>query len=122
MNVREAILKAADHIEREPESFDYQSNCKPGCGTPGCFWGWIGFYGGVQRVKGESYLHRVNAFVGHNWTVMTDIANSRGQFIGDPKAAPGLLREFADKYHPAHDGNETVSWSSCAWRPSQVRA
>ena len=49
--IREAILKAADHIERNPREFNFSSTSIPserGCGTPGCALGWIGYFGSVS--------------------------------------------------------------------------
>ena len=49
MNVREAILAAADHIETYPKKFSFASVEVPSrrsCGTPGCALGWIGHFAG----------------------------------------------------------------------------
>ena len=47
--VYEAIMKAADHIERNPEDFNFMSVAIPSCGTPGCALGWIGSFGGLSK-------------------------------------------------------------------------
>lgn len=40
-----AIMKAADHIERYPQAFDFgEISVPPVCGTPGCALGWIGHF------------------------------------------------------------------------------
>lgn len=52
MNLYQAILLAADHIERNPGEFNFNT-CDlpdgPGCGTPGCALGWIGVFGGAKE-------------------------------------------------------------------------
>jgi hypothetical protein len=53
MNIRQAILKAADHIERNPHLFDFKVWLMPNdCGTPGCAIGWIGLFSGKTFEKG----------------------------------------------------------------------
>ena len=44
MNVYEALLKAADHIERNPDLFDFYTERVPECGTPGCALGWAAYF------------------------------------------------------------------------------
>ena len=47
MDIRQAILKAADWIEGHPSEFLFSSSSRPshpGCGTPGCALGWIGTF------------------------------------------------------------------------------
>jgi len=41
-----AIMRAADHIERYPDQFDFSRVRVPDCGTPGCALGWIGRFAG----------------------------------------------------------------------------
>lgn len=64
MEIYDAILAAADHIEAHPKEFDFgqpKVPKGPGCGSPGCALGWIGaFYGrpddkyfGYRRVARE---------------------------------------------------------------------
>lgn len=48
MNVREAILKAADFIEANPRKFSYHATMVPAtCRTKGCLLGWIGHFAGI---------------------------------------------------------------------------
>jgi hypothetical protein len=69
MNTYQAILRAADHIERQPRLFDFERTRVPGnCHTPGCALGWIGFFAGrtqarVRAMLGLSFLHRGIAIV-----------------------------------------------------------
>jgi hypothetical protein len=41
-----AFMRAADHIEQQPDSFDFGNCAVPllDCGTTGCALGWVGFY------------------------------------------------------------------------------
>lgn len=49
MDVYSAVMKAADHIERNPGDFDFKSGSVPErCGTPGCALGWIGYFAKVR--------------------------------------------------------------------------
>lgn len=111
MNIREAILKAADHIEANPHRFDFDSVLVPGktCGSPGCALGWIAAFAGQQ--SGKEF--QTNDLIGCGdlefYSRMDDI---EAPFDGDKPAlachwmnsAPGcaeVLRLYADKYHPA---------------------
>lgn len=109
MHIRNAILKAADSIERHPGLFKWSSTrvANPDCGTPGCALGWIAHYVGcaVWRQKGgwnynalanamgtdgdgEFYSRMSETFRSHSWRLdATDCASA--------------LRAYADKYHPA---------------------
>ena len=56
MDVYNAILAAADQVEKNPSSFDfYESNIPiltespPYCGSIGCALGWIGYFMGYKR-------------------------------------------------------------------------
>jgi hypothetical protein len=44
---REAILKAADHIEKHPELYDFFKHDIPADGQRGCLLGWIGRFAGM---------------------------------------------------------------------------
>jgi hypothetical protein len=116
MNIRQAILQAADHIERNPQQFLYVSNEKPdgSCGTPGCMLGWVGVFLGVEadpREPAESWAAHVARAIGttHNdfiWNFVSPESDARELYIhrGEPNAAANaaaLLRIYADKHHPA---------------------
>lgn len=50
MNIYDAMMKAADHIERNPRLFNFDMCSIPGdCGTPGCALGWIGYFAGIKN-------------------------------------------------------------------------
>jgi len=105
MNIRQAILMAADSIEQNPKLFDFNTAEIPDCNTPGCALGWIAahlgesihLYGGwnykkLARVMGTrgdiEFYERMNALNGHKWKHNAD------------KCAK-TLRLYADKYHSA---------------------
>lgn len=117
MNIREAILRAADRIQAEPRHYDFDNNKVPdldNCGTPGCMIGWIGVFAGfkngepvsvVSEALGTSdleFYHRIRQL-------------SRDGFCALLAAedVPAALRAYADKYHPAE---------SRALIPASVRA
>jgi hypothetical protein len=64
-----AILRAADHIERNPRLFDFGRTRVPhSCRTRGCALGWIGFFAGrtklpLRTLFGFSLPHRGIAIV-----------------------------------------------------------
>lgn len=110
MNIRTAILKAADSIEQNPHLFYFHSVDMPdaGCGTPGCALGWIGhhlscagiqpddrFDGSLSRVahmESTSFYARMNGLeVGLGWKYSAP-------------ACASALRQYADKYHPENRG------------------
>lgn len=100
MNIREAILKAADHIEANPGLFNFEYITVPGCGSPGCALGWIGAFYGIQAdeticrmsvdVMGIDSLE----FYGR----MREIA--RGNWRETAAGCAANLRLYANKYHP----------------------
>jgi hypothetical protein len=120
MNIRQAILKAADHIERHPAEFNWNSCDMPGCGTPGCAIGWIGyFYFGGKAVKHER--HYLLSTISN-----TALGVSSGMFYGrmddfviswteDAVRCAVALRGYANKYHPEAKGTDVLI-------PSSVRA
>lgn len=104
MNTYEAIMRAANHIERNPSSFDFDKTDipAPDCGTPGCALGWIGCFagitGGIEEVadhgEGNSLLkidqkifyRRMDELAGALW------------IWSATKCATGM-RLYAEKYH-----------------------
>lgn len=99
MNIRQAILKAADSIEQMPRSYDFWSGYVHGCGTPMCMFGWIGHHLGMEH---GTTNWRVAETIGlastgdlYRWT------RDRGFDHGYPKGAANGLRAFADARFPA---------------------
>ena len=115
MNIREAILKAADHIERNPEDFRFTQPAVPDqCGTPGCALGWIGYFLGEPEGLIWSYTH---LDVSEHWlqlghsTIGAEIFYNRMSALENgllwntwsvnAHRCAETLRKYADKYHPA---------------------
>lgn len=125
MNIRQAILKAADYIEGHPQHFLYVTNNKPNpeCGTPGCMLGWIGIFLSHKEDDRSSWAGSVARTLGTTvsefaWDFVHKESCERGLFVHKeaPNAArnaAALLRIYADKYHPAE---------SRALIPESVRA
>lgn len=109
MNVREAILKAADHIERQPTSYEYVTNSKPDCGTPGCMAGWLGHFLGVEIGGAGVYSEAVAKRLGYKLsTLLDEFGRCDKSGYGyehqiSPLAAAATLRVFADKHYPASE-------------------
>jgi hypothetical protein len=104
MNIRNAFLRAADHIERNPKDYDFCNNEKPTCDTPGCLIGWVGVFAQVQaRSDPGLYTIDVAKAIGHSWQDIAAFANERGLegYSHIPEQAAKLLRAFAEEHFPA---------------------
>jgi len=112
VNIREAILRAADALEANPSLFKYHATRVPECGSPGCLVGLIACFAGyapgtrVFAVTSGDEPEAVKkwALPGHGalWERIHSLVNFRGALSATP---PHLLVEamrlYADKYHPA---------------------
>jgi len=116
MNIRQAILKAAAHIERNPSLFDFKClRVPPGeCGTPGCVLGWIGFFAQVKSSYDFSTASNldVSRFMGIPDTTLVfyeRMSQCSKQANGDTcyewrsnaEKCAKAMRVYADRYHPA---------------------
>lgn len=111
-SIREAILRAADSIEREPKRYSYKSNAGPGCGAPLCMTGWIGFHLSVP-VTNDSYMYRVKVVTGFDyidiekWRLSQNATMPSEQYLrlqsyqSVASVAAELLRLYADHKFPA---------------------
>jgi len=115
MNTRDAIMAAADHIEKYPEEFDFSQvdiPDHPHCGTPGCALGWIGTFAevhgwdisrgvlplsvlGIRDSDFYDRMHRISKRFAPHWSA-------------DAAECARCLREYARIYHsdpaPRHVG------------------
>lgn len=102
-DIRTAILKAADWIEKNPEQFAFTAIRVPECGTPGCALGWIShFYG----VKARSYDYGRDVFEPLGISYDTDFYRRVDSLVAsgwtrNPSLCAQGMRLYADKYHPA---------------------
>ena len=116
MNIRTAILKAADSIERHPELFDFDSTAIPDCGTPGCALGWIAFHLGEyafntmphkwNTMKLGKALCLTDEASGINWAGLNFYRRLSCIVSGwkdDASLCAKALRLYADKFHPETD-------------------
>jgi len=94
----EAIMKAANQIEKHPETYSFSSSEGADCGTPGCMWGWVGFFLGIEKC--DSYMAKVSDVVGHGWEVPFHLGADVGLLAGlSAEDAAKCLRLYAEKYH-----------------------
>jgi hypothetical protein len=104
VNLYEAFMKAADHIESRPHLFNFDLYEMPGtCNTPGCALGWVGFFSGLE------FSHQ--GFIGVRTDVSPQMLGIRSTEFYDRMAEWGLnwmrdasccarsLRLYAEKYH-----------------------
>lgn len=107
MNIREAILRAADHIERNPGEFDFQRTytpSAPGCGTPGCALGWIGCFLGLKSDASTVDVAVAMGITGRlvaSWTFYDRMEEISRDWHITAGVCAKTMRLYADKYHPA---------------------
>lgn len=111
MNIREAILKAADVIDQRPEEFNFGNMVPdPACGSPGCALGWIAFLADEARFakpRGKSaYREWISselfAWMGVDEGEFYDRMDEfDDRWINSAKQCAAAMRLYADKYHPA---------------------
>ena len=107
MNIREAILKAADTLERHPDLWRW-SNCHvPDRGTPACAVGWIGHFAGCEVGSGIVAAAKEKLGLPHDgyfYDLMDDLVGRPNDLVGRPWSSDLALcvkglRLYADKYH-----------------------
>lgn len=108
MEIRQAILKAADHVQGHHGLYQFSPNVRPDCGTPGCMLGWTGFFLGIKA--DSCFTDRVAKALGHDHLGLALHAlqtcgpfhlYAKASVDNDADAAASVLRSYADKYHPA---------------------
>ena len=114
MNIRQAILKAADSIEQNPDMYDFHSITAPDCGTPGCAIGWIVAHSQLDLPYEDGLEGRARYWGRHEGYSKLLGVDDAGFYnlmdsCGDtnwhttPQKCAQSLRLYADKYHPATD-------------------
>lgn len=112
MEIRAAILKAADSIKRSPQTFQFGSVDRPfGPGDCACALGWVTYFSEApqRRPWGLSYsdaLPLLGVDESEFYARMTDSESRWDKFMlrswmFDATACARALRAYADKYHPA---------------------
>jgi hypothetical protein len=118
MNVRQNLLRAADHITANPQQFDFSEGAVPGRADRGCAIGWAAYFAGVRQgrnVHRRPALAAVGVGVENEVLGFYDAAlfyNRMDKFDREddvryqqgwrrnPQRAAELLRRYADCYHP----------------------
>lgn len=99
MDIRQAILKAAEQFDRAPHLFNYWKIKTPECGSPGCAIGWAATF---REMTG--YVHEIcQKALGVSDTTFYNRMRDLDYVVSACNAAEMAtgLRLYADKYHPA---------------------
>ena len=148
MNIRNAILKAADHIEANPSLFTFSEIFIPNdCGTPGCALGWIGFFANAAKnmnnwwanaykdsprctlsaVTDDDHPSEMGIDQGVFYNRMDDLSKIRhnGRFVSwhhNAKECATSLRIYADEYHPEEISPEVSDELNRIFKSARVTA
>ena len=104
MDIRSAILAAADWIEKNPSSYEFQRIQKPSiCGSPGCLLGYIGLYAKSNEKESHTISKEILGIRSGEFYARMDnlLRNEPWRVPGWEDNAVRGLRLYADKYHPA---------------------
>lgn len=110
--IRSAILRAADRIEREPGCYSFGNVYAPvqggGCGTEFCMLGWIGHeLGSAQKLSHYVAAEILGMDVKRDYNIAAnkiyDFIRASGfvDFQRSAKHAADGMRSVADKFFPA---------------------
>jgi hypothetical protein len=106
MNVYEAIMKAADHIERNPHLFDFDKERVPDCGTPGCALGWTAHFMGYLYTNVGVFaemalpVHTDQSAEGAFYDRMDAVLSDRFcDWIAEPAMCAKGMRLLAEKHY-----------------------
>jgi len=130
MKIREAILKAADHIQATPEAFRYSEIAVPECGAPGCAIGWTAAFTGmsfrrtgaglfphhkpeIMRVHDDEGVCEKVFGCGHIefYSRMSRLSSVWTQGAAECASA---LRLYANRFHPAKPVQQPPDWNAMA--------
>lgn len=121
IDVRTAILEAADYIEANPNYFDFMSVWTPKehtCGSPGCAIGWINHFANNRIGKTIGCSEEVNAVLGVTpdkfYKRMDGFLMFSSDWRYNAKYCARRLRRYANKFHPAKPSKELKSGSEVA--------
>ena len=98
--VYEAIMLAADHIERNPDRFCFLTNSTPkgrGCGSSGCAIGWIIHFMGETH-SGFDRVAREHLRVKEQFEFYVKMSELESRWKESAAACAIALRKYADKY------------------------
>lgn len=99
--MREAILKAADHIQSNPSVLNFEM-CRPS-DPQGCPLVWISRFGGFYEKAGETAKRMIGEGPGDStlrfFERMNEIAGDMN-WISNPDVCARSLRVYADRFYP----------------------
>lgn len=99
MSIREAILKAADHIEANPHLYNFCFCLVPGMyGNQGCMMAWTAYFMGYA--PGTCSQETAGEYLGVSTVEFLGRTGKHGSRMVAENAVKDL-RHYADKYHPA---------------------
>lgn len=99
MNIREATLKAADHIEQNPEQFQYSAVTVPACGTKGCAAGWIAHFANAKEGESVTEEEVSQKLLGvPYWTFDERMDHLAPRWMRSATECAKGLRLYAEKY------------------------
>ena len=99
--VYEAIMLAADHIEKNPSEFSYVSGTTPsgpGCGTPGCAIGWTIHFMGETHHHFDYFAKESLLAGGYQCAFYKKMYALEIDWTLDATICSAALRKYADKY------------------------
>jgi len=102
LSMRNAILAAADHIEKKPRSYDFGSvdiPATPECGTSGCALGWIHTFSHIQGIgKARDTIDAGVLFGISDSEFYNRMSGFSEDWRSSSKEAAYALRQYADRY------------------------
>lgn len=100
LNAYDAIMAAADHIEKNPALFRFAVSDTPRhCGSPGCALGWIGYFGSLGKDShkvGIGLLGGDGEMKFYNW--MNAKSTGLAPWTRDAAVCAKGMRLFAEEY------------------------
>jgi hypothetical protein len=131
MEIREAILRAADWIEGHPEDFDFGMGDIPECGTPGCALGWISAFAGFKApfrytAAADALGLEPELFLGRHFFPLKAYAfyNRMSDLVPyeiwkrSAMMCARALRLYADRWHPSPV--KEPDWNALALAPLPI--
>lgn len=136
LQIRTALLAAAETFEVKPGLFDYGEVKVPPCGSPGCVVGMIGFHLGMKMGTDISDVAHLlgfddGSFHEHGmYNAFTEVYGCGWR--DSPKEAAEMLRLYADAKFPVAQAaptkalstyvhQPTVSWADCLFQPAAFK-
>jgi hypothetical protein len=101
VNIYEAIMAAADHIEQNPQDFNFCNGHFPRGGLGACPLVWIGLLGGIPHdVAYGEYCNSVSLVLTGDAriTEFFERCSELGS-VSRRECSPHVLRAYAAKYH-----------------------